>query len=77
MNRVWIELERPASGEGDEVAEQRAELANKLMRKLGIEHDVFAWMAEKKTYIHQYSENAGFVYLNDSGEWFNLDYLAK
>ena len=43
MNKIWIELVRPTREEGDEVGKQRAELANKVMRKLGVKHDVFAW----------------------------------
>ena len=81
MNKVWIELVRPTLEEGDEVGKQRAELANKMMRKLGVKHDVFAWWPNdefKRKYIHIVCPESGaFVWLNDNGEWFNLDKLAE
>ena len=77
MNRVWIELERPSREEGSVIGEQRARLANAMLKKLGWKYAPFEWMESKWTYIHSLPDNAGFVYLNDSGDWFSLDYLAQ
>lgn len=78
MNRVWIELERPTFEEGDEVGTQRAELANKLMRKLGADFDVFFWWASERKYSRIVEPEGGaFVWLTDNGDWFNLDRLAE
>ena len=78
MNRVWIELERPTSEQGDEVGQQRADLANKMMRKLGATHDLFYWWAKERKYSHTVSAETGaFVWLTDNGEWFDLEVLTK
>lgn len=77
MNKVWIELERPTPDESDEVAHTRAELGTKVLQKLGLEHGKFAWFPDKRKYVFVYNESGGFVYLNDNGDWFNLDWAAK
>lgn len=76
-NRIWIELERPTLEEGDEAGHERAGLANQLLSKLGCDSPLFRWFPEKRRYILEYRNGAGFYYLEDSGEWFNLDKLAK
>lgn len=77
MNRVWIELERPSHEQASTVGEQRAKLANAMMKKLGCSYEPFEWMESEWTYIHSLPDNAGFIYLKDSGEWFNLDKLSE
>ena len=76
-NRVWIELERPTLEEGDDLGHERAQLINQLMAGLGNDATEFRWFPEKRRYILEYKNGAGFYYLEDSGEWFNLDKLAK
>ena len=78
MNRVWIELERPTREEGDEVGTQHAELANKMLRKLGADYDMFYWWPDKMRYSRIIEPSSGaFVWLTDHGDWFNLDKLAE
>jgi hypothetical protein len=81
MTKVWIELERPTPEEGDEVGEQRAKLANKMLRKLGVPHDVFSWWPndpDKRRYIRTVCPESGaFTWLSDNGDWFDLEKLAK
>ena len=75
MLRVWIELEKPKS---DEQAQEIVSAANAMMKKLGIEHDVFGWWQDKGKYIHIVDgETGAFAWLNDRGDWFNLEYLSK
>ena len=77
MNRVWIELEKPTAEEGDDVGNQRAALANKLLKKLGVNHDVFQWWGkDERQYIRIVDPDSGaFVWLSDNGDWFNLNLL--
>jgi hypothetical protein len=73
MKRVWIELEKPQS------AAEAAEIvkaANTMLAKLGASQPVFEYMEDKRTYIRMLPDNAGFFYLNDNGDWFNLDALS-
>ena len=78
MNRVWIELERPDFAEVDAVGQKRAELANKMMRKLGADYDMFFWWPDKKKYSRVVcKESGGFVWLTDGGDWFDLEKLAE
>ncbi len=74
MNRVWIELDKP---ENDEHAEQIVQAANAMMAKLGAKEPIFDWFPEKRVYVRHLPDYAGFVYLTDNGEWFNLDRLAS
>lgn len=71
--RVWIELPFPSD---NETAAENVKAINKMMRKLGAEEDVFDWMEDKKSYIRYLPEGAGFVYLKDNGDWFNLKRIA-
>lgn len=75
MNRVWIELELGSITE----MEERVESANRMMRKLNIDHDVF-WVNERKGVL-EYCVNMFHVYgpyesLEDNGHWFRLDALS-
>ena len=78
MNRVWIELERPSHEHSQEVGKQRADLANKLLRKLGVNFDVFYWWPDERKYSRVIEPSSGaFVWLTDNGDWFNLEALAE
>lgn len=78
MNTVWIELEMPSSEESDVVGEYRAELANIMMKKLGFDYEVFGFIGgEKRSYIRLLPEGAGFMYLRDNGDWFDLARLTQ
>lgn len=79
MKRVWIELPEAKDLED---AKAHCEAANAMLRKLGVNYDVF-WATDKQSYTSTlYNANegpggAGFTELEDRGKWFNLDYLAK
>lgn len=78
MNKVWIELPKVDTLEE---AKKHCELANQMMRKLGVDYDVF-WATDEQRYTGTfYNANegpggAGYTELNDRGKWFNLTYLA-
>lgn len=79
MKKIWIELPKV-----DTLAEAEAhcELANAMLRKLGVEYDVF-WATDQQRYCSTFynaNEGAGaggYTELSDRGKWFNLDFLAK
>jgi len=79
MNKIWFELPKV---ETVEQAQAACELANKIMRKLGVKYDVF-WATDQQSYCSTfYNANegpggAGFTELSDRGKWFNLAYLAE
>lgn len=72
MLKVWIELEKPKSPEH---ARELVTAANAMMAKLGCHDEVFGIIDGR--FVHNLSDNAGFIVLNDNGEWFNLEYLAR
>ncbi len=79
FNRVWIELELPASGEAS-VGHQRAAAASKVLSKLGVDYRGYdpVWFDEKKwRYAFTESSAGTFVWAVDHGHWFNLDRLAR
>jgi len=79
FNRVWIELELPASGEAS-VGHQRAAAASKMLSKLGVDYQGYdpVWFDEKKwRYAFTESSSGCFTWAVDHGRWFNLDRLAK
>lgn len=79
MKKIWIELPK-ASDLAD--AEAHCVAANKMMRKLGVDYDVF-WATDNQKYCRTfYNANqgpgaAGWTELEDRGQWFYLDYLAQ
>lgn len=79
MKKIWIELPKVKTLAE---AEAHCELANAMMRKLGVDYDVF-WATDQQKYTGTfYNANegkggAGFTELSDRGKWFNLEYLAK
>jgi hypothetical protein len=73
MCRVWIELDQP---ESEEHAQRLVAAANAMMFKLGAEEPVFEWLSDKREFIRLLPGSAGFIYLVDRGEWFNLERLA-
>ena len=80
-NCIWIELARPPSNMNDPAQREafyntQADLATKLLRKMGIPHAKFFYSDRKCCYC--YSDNAAgsFLYLSDDGHWFNLDFLS-
>ena len=81
MKKVWIELPEVDNLED---AKAHCEAANAMLRKLGVDYDVF-WATDQQRYTSPrtfYNANegpggAGFTELEDRGKWFNLDFLAK
>ena len=79
MKKVWIEL--PKASTVEEAAEY-CKLANAMLRKLGVDYDVF-WACDAQSYCSTFynkndgPEGAGFTECYDRGAWFNLEYLAK
>jgi hypothetical protein len=77
MKKVWIELPEAKDLED---AKAHCEAANAMLRKLGVDYDVF-WATDQQRYTSTfYNGNQGpegtFTELEDRGKWFNLDYLA-
>lgn len=71
--RVWIELEVPKN---EEQAKKIAALANRMLARLG-EGDVeerFVWSEDKQRWMYGYPS---FTYLEDRGQWFNLEYFGR
>lgn len=72
---IWFELEVTKDAERNK---QSAELANKVLRKLGVKHGQFEWWGN----MHN---DGGFTYttagcyweLPEGGHAFNLEYLAS
>jgi hypothetical protein len=74
-NRIWIELEKP---ENDEHAHEQCQLANKMLKRLGLEVMEFWWGYGGKSITYNLTLNDSGMYLvcADKGHWFNLDKLA-
>lgn len=70
-NRIWIELDKP---ESKEHAEEQCRLANKLLKRLGLEVMEFWWSSG--AYYLTLNDSQMFVKCVDRGHWFNLDKLA-
>lgn len=77
MNKIWIELNK---ADTFEEAQAQCDLANKMLKRLGLEHDTFVASNHQRYtgtfYNHQVS-NGSYTELDDRGQWFNLDYLAN
>ena len=73
-DRVWIELEMPAS---KEEGDRRANLANNMLARLseGKLPEKFWWSTHEGRYC--YGGTMGYRVLTDHGEWFNLEYLGR
>jgi len=74
MNKVWIEIEK---GADKAINHERAEKFSELLAKLGSPSEV--WYNENERvqkYCLTVDGAGGFVELNDSGHWFNLDNLS-
>lgn len=74
-NRIWIELAKP---ENDEHANEQCRLANKLLKRLGLEVMEFWWGYGGKSITYNLTLNDSGMYLvcADRGHWFNLDKLV-
>lgn len=80
-NRIWIELERPKGDDIHALGHERAALADRLLKRMGVMPDfkgarVF-WIERKNSYGFTIDEAGGFVEAGDSGHWYNLDYLGR
>ena len=81
-NRIWFELEYPATGKGSkrvidlDLAKARAELATGLLRKLGDPITKFWWHEAKECYCVTLDSAGGYKECADNGYWFNLDYMG-
>ena len=73
-NRVWIELERPSS---DEEGERRAELACRMLRRLGVERGTPVFWHTKGCYCFTIDEAGSYAEAADNGHWYNLDYFGR
>jgi hypothetical protein len=70
--KVWIELPKPVDAQH---AEELCELANAMLRKLGVNSQKFSWSDHRNRY--RFGGPTGYTELADRGEWFDLNYLAK
>jgi hypothetical protein len=78
-NCVWIELELP-SREDPKLGEKRADMASKMLKKLGVdfgEHPAVWFDKEKHRYAFVVNSIGNFVWASDHGQWFDLDKLAE
>lgn len=77
-DRIWIELDRPkglSATDRIEFCERQAELATKLLHRLGVNKDQrFYWSERDLCYC--LGGPMGYLVLTDNGHWFNLKYLA-
>jgi len=78
--RVWIELEYPKGGD-DALGEKRANLANKMLDRLGLPSEppckTFWWNKRKKCYCVTIDVAGGFMECADHGHWFRLSHLGR
>lgn len=81
-NRIWIEIERPSNSDADQkaIATDRAAKFSAVLRKLNVDpkpgHDCIWWNDRTHRYCITVDGAGGFLEMNDSGHWFNLDQLA-
>lgn len=74
-NKIWIELNIVDTFED---AQKQCDLANKMLKKLGIQHKAFFASDEQRytnTFYNYANSDGSYTELNDRGQWFNLDYL--
>ena len=75
MDRIWIELGKPTGKDLKEVADRRAMMATKVLRKLGDEFSGFFWDDKLKCYCVTLDKGGTYVTCEDNGHWFNLEYF--
>jgi hypothetical protein len=79
MNRVWIELERPAyampEAERNALADKRAALCSVLIERLCGAKDYCFWNSKDQRYC--FGGQMGFYVATDDGHWFNLDHMGR
>jgi hypothetical protein len=74
-SKIWIELEKPTSLEH---AEEQCKLANKMLKRLGLETTEF-WVGlgpGRPVYNITLNDSGEFMECSDNGQWFNLNRLA-
>ena len=77
MNKIWIELNK---ADTFEEAQVQCDLANKMLKRLGLEHDTFVASNHQRytgTFYNHQIGHGSYTELDDRGQWFNLDYLAN
>lgn len=92
-NRIWIELPAPTGSDPVarlKRGKQLADLANKMLSILGVPNNKkthqqygFDYVQfddgrggiKRECYIK--NDGVGFLYCEDNGHWFNLDYLSS
>lgn len=78
MNRVWIELDPPAS---NDEGHTRAEAACRMLKRCGLDfgaNRLAVWWNERKQHYCFTLDGSGtFVEANDHGHWYNLDYFGR
>lgn len=72
QDRVWIELEHPAT---KEQGDRRAALVTNMLRRLGVERQRVWWSGHEGRYC--YGDEMGYIVLADTGHWFNLEYFGR
>jgi len=75
-HRVWIELDKPKTNED---GEQRAKLLSAMLKRLGCDygpHEPVWWDERKRRYCFTSSRMGTFYEGVDSGQWYNLEFLA-
>lgn len=85
-NRIWIELDYPARRDGQSDDERKMQMddictkANVLLARLGITqtaNDARVFFYSPRDARFCFGGVMGYRVLSDSGEWFNLDWLAS
>lgn len=72
-NRVWIEIELDPT---PEVNKMRAEKLSAVLQHLGCVPNVITFDESSWLYNRVLDTEGGYKQLLDSGDWFNLDFLA-
>jgi hypothetical protein len=77
MQRIWIELEKPADAADAKI---KCDLVNNMIKRLADPADMphlleFRWSEHDQLY--RYGGVHGWTVLEDNGEWFNLEYLGR
>jgi hypothetical protein len=72
-SRIWIELDKQESLEH---GEEQCKLANKMLKRLGVESMEFWIDPIKLKYNITLNDSGMFAECSDRGHWFNLNHLA-
>jgi hypothetical protein len=72
-DRLWIELEIHPDAS---VNVRRADLATRMLRRLGDDISKFWWHEKDRRYCITIDSGGSYMTCADSGHWFRLEFLA-